>query len=189
MVVPSDRLALPQGLGHRMGLAAGTMVETPRGPRAVEGLRPGAPLLSADGGMLRLRQLRAEHSGAVRPCQPGQLPLRIRAGAFGEGVPRRDLCLAPGQQVRLHGWAVEDLCGVEHLTAEAAMLEDGLAVARTDPAVPARFHSLVTDRPGFLLAEGLAIATRCETSDAVADAPPPAALMGYLARLAGTGFA
>jgi serralysin len=175
------------------GLSAGTRVATPLGARPVERLRAGDVLASADGGQLTL--LRLLPKVLPRPAPgPDHAPLRIRAGAFGDGLPRRDLCLAPGQRLRLQGWAVEELCDLDRLAAPAGLLVDGLAVTQISNAPPSRFYTLATDRPGFLLAEGLPMAAMGPTGastppEADGDDTPPAALIGYLARLAATRFA
>jgi hypothetical protein len=129
--------------GSRGSLAAGfgegTLLATPGGAVPVEMLRPGDRLSTPDGGSLRLRarSSRAATSGAVL----------LPAESLGQGLPRRAIVVHPSQSLL---WAGQPLA--------ALGLVCGGAVRRC--SADGMLHGLVLERPGAVLAEGLAFALR-----------------------------
>jgi V8-like Glu-specific endopeptidase len=124
--------------------AAGTRIAAPEGERPVETLRVGDLVLLARGGVARVawlghRTVRCDRH--PRPCDVW--PVRIRRGAFGEGLPRRDLLLSPDHALFLDGVLIP----VRHLV-------DGDAVARIAATSVAYWHVELA-RHDVLLAEGL----------------------------------
>ena len=134
---------------------AGTLIETDAGAVPVETLRPGHGIRLADGGVLPMRWLGVS-TVAARFVDPVRaFPVRIRAGALGEGVPARDLLLSPGHAVLVGGVLVH-----------AGALVNGVSVLR-ETAVPERFHyyhvELATH--ALLLAERLAAESYLEGAE------------------------
>jgi hypothetical protein len=97
---PSQQYPLSYTVAGNSGLPcflAGTRIATPLGEVAVERLRPGARVVTLRrGGFAPVRWL-----GRRRICHggPPTWPVRILAGAFAAGVPRRDLLLSPDHAV------------------------------------------------------------------------------------------
>ena len=93
-------------VGAPVCYAPGTMIATPSGERPIEELREGDTVSLFDGGTAPIiwigrRRVRCEdHPHPETVC-----PVRIRAGAFGGGMPRRDLVLSP-QHAIFHGGAL-----------------------------------------------------------------------------------
>ena len=137
--------------------ASGTRIATPRGDRPVERLRIGQEVMLADGrtapiqwiGRRRIEPGRHPHPACV-------LPVRIAAGAFGAGVPRRDLDLSPDHAVFVDGVLVP----VRHLV-------DGRAIRRlTAEEVPmVTYWHVELPRHAVLLAEGLPAESYLDTGD------------------------
>ena len=121
------------------GFAAGTPIDTPDGPVAVERLRPGDRVSAVRGAALVLRRVVAVPPGTAAA-------IRVAAGAFGPGRPRQALLLGPRQAVWLDGQKLA-----------AAALAVGGAV---DAAAAVALHVLVADRSSVLLAAGLPCALR-----------------------------
>lgn len=73
----------------------GTLIETECGPIRVEDLRPGNKVLTADGKFkpLRLPMSRKISAKAIH-TNPKLAPVRIMAGALGNGLPKRDLLVS-----------------------------------------------------------------------------------------------
>ncbi len=126
--------------------ATGTHITTLEGERPVETLRPGDHVCLADGGTAEVRWV-GRQTIAARFADPLRTwPVRIRAGALAEGVPRRDLLLSPGHAVRIGA-----------MLANAAALVNGGSVRR-ETRVPGQFTywHVELDDHALLLAEGAA---------------------------------
>jgi autotransporter passenger strand-loop-strand repeat protein/ELWxxDGT repeat protein len=79
---------------------AGTRIRTTRGEVEVESLRAGDRALSAFGGTSEIVWTGHRDVDCARhPVPADVLPVRIRAGAFGPGLPARDLRLSPDHAV------------------------------------------------------------------------------------------
>ncbi|MCX7933429.1 MAG: Hint domain-containing protein [Rhodovarius sp.] len=125
----------------------GTRLLTPAGEVAVEDLRPGDLVVTADGRSLPIRWIgrRTVHSFFADPLR--SLPVRIAAGALGDGLPRRDLLLSPGHAVALGPFL-----------ANAGALVNGSSIRRLGRRdVPDRFcwYHVELDEHALLLAEGV----------------------------------
>jgi len=80
--------------------ATGTRIATSRGPRAVEDIEVGEFIVTHDGARREavwIGHRTVDCSAHPRPAHVW--PVRVRAGAFGEGRPSRDLMLSPDHAV------------------------------------------------------------------------------------------
>ena len=81
---------------------AGTRIATVRGSVAVEALRVGDRVLSAFGGTVPVVWIGYGRVDCRRHPRPDAvLPVRVRADAFGVGLPQRDLWLSPEHAVHV----------------------------------------------------------------------------------------
>ncbi|MFN7000424.1 MAG: Hint domain-containing protein [Elioraea tepidiphila] len=123
---------------------AGTRIATPSGEVPVEALRPGDPVLTADGRSVPVRfvgrqTVDARFADAVRG-----IPVRIRAGALDEAVPRRDLFVSPNHAIAIDG-----------ILALASALRNGVTIADAPPpAERFTWYSIETATQEVILAEG-----------------------------------
>ncbi|MGX5775464.1 Hint domain-containing protein [Methylorubrum zatmanii] len=124
----------------------GTRIATQRGEVPVEALLVGDLALTAEGGLRPVVWIGQRH---VEWPAPGQAPVRIRAGAFGQ-APSRDLYLSPGHPV-LVGAGADGEGGV---LVPVMCLVNGTTIARMTPA-PVTYWHVELDRHDILLAEGL----------------------------------
>jgi hypothetical protein len=137
----------------------GTRIATPTGPRAVEDLRIGDLVLTLGGEAAPVRWMgrRALHAhgpgGYLRADPLRVMPIRIRAGALGAGVPERDLLVSPD-----HAILVEDIL------VQAGALVNGVSIIREN-RLPERFtfHHLELADHALILAEGLPAETFVDT--------------------------
>ncbi|OJW25141.1 MAG: hypothetical protein BGO51_27850 [Rhodospirillales bacterium 69-11] len=138
--------------------AAGTRIDTDRGPVAVEALRVGDALPTClDGRMRRIRWIGRRHVACAAHPDPARVrPVRIAAGAFGEGLPRRDLYLSPDHAIHVDGVLVP----VKHLV-------NGTSISRTLVSAVTYYH-VELDRHDVIRAEGLPVETYLEASDRTA---------------------
>jgi hypothetical protein len=126
--------------------ASGTRIATDCDEVPVEHLQPGQLLRTADGGLMPMRWLGRSRI-AWRGLDPlSVLPIRIRAGALGRGLPRRDLLVSPGHALWLDG-----------LLVQAGALVNGAGIVR-EVAMPPVFTywHVELDMHALLLAEGAA---------------------------------
>ena len=82
----------------------GTHIAVPGGETAVEHLRIGDAIATAAGGVKHVRWIgRRRYTAAEVAAQSAARPIRIRAGALGDGVPHRDLRVSPEHALLIDG--------------------------------------------------------------------------------------
>ena len=82
----------------------GTRIATPHGAGAVEWLAVGEPVLTADGRTLPVTWIGRRGVSCARHPRPHDVwPVCIRAGAFDDGLPQRNLWLSPDHAVFIDG--------------------------------------------------------------------------------------
>jgi hypothetical protein len=144
--------------------AAGTRIATTRGEVAVEALTLDDQVLTAESGPSAIRWIGHRSIDLARHATPERVqPIRVRAGTFGEGLPRRDLVLSPD-----HAVFVEDvLIPIKHLV-------NGHSITRLSMQSVTYFHVELA-RHEIILAEGLPAESYLDTGDRTAfseaDAP------------------
>ena len=126
--------------------AAGTRIATARGEVAVEALRAGDVAIMATGGTAPIAWV-----GHRRVCNAD--PVRVVAGAFGPGLPARDLVLSPEHALFLDG----------HLIP-VHVLVDGVSVVQ-EAWERVTYHHVELNRHGVLLAEGLPAESYLDTGN------------------------
>ncbi|MGI4803120.1 MAG: Hint domain-containing protein, partial [Janthinobacterium lividum] len=149
---------------------AGTLIATPAGNVAVETLRAGDVVSVLEAGRSVGREIVWAGHGRMDAARFGHrdeaFPIRIRAGAFADTVPVRDLLVTP-----------EHCLLTEAGLVPARMLVNGASIL-IDRNLPAYdFFHVELDRHAILLAEGLATESYLDTGNRFlfADAGPDAA--------------
>ncbi|MFT4014151.1 MAG: Hint domain-containing protein [Paracoccus sp. (in: a-proteobacteria)] len=135
--------------------ARGTLIKTPQGVSAIEGLRPGDLVLTRDNGAQVIRWIGAVQVGAATlAASPRLRPIRIRAGALGEGIPSADLVTSPQHRVLVRSRIARRMFGAtEVLVAAKNLLAlDGIEVAE-DLTEIEYFHMLF-DRHELVISNG-----------------------------------
>ncbi len=122
----------------------GTRIATPEGEVEVEALRAGDLVLTANGAKpVRWVGQSQVHTRFADPLR--SLPIRIKAGALGDGLPARDLLLSPDHAVFIDG-----------ILAQAGALVNGTTIVR-EQDVPEQFtyYHVELASHELLLAEGV----------------------------------
>lgn len=138
--------------------AAGTRLLTQTGERAVEDLREGDLILTQQGDTLVptpitwVGQLRIDLARHPRP--EAAAPIRIRRGAFADGVPHRDLLVSPEHCLFADG----QLIAAKSLVNGATIVQDF-----TVPAI--QYFHIETTPHAIVLAEGLPAETYLDTGN------------------------
>ncbi|TFF25592.1 Hint domain-containing protein [Jiella endophytica] len=126
--------------------ASGTRIETARGPVAVEDLEIGDMAVTASGAERPIRWI----GRRVADCtgkHADEAPVRVRAGAFADGVPARDVLLSPGHPVLARRGGREFLVPIKQLV-------NGTSITRSRIGRVTYWH-VELDEHDILLAEGL----------------------------------
>ena len=156
---------VPLSLGSATGsmvelvacFAAGTRIATQQGMVAVERLRLGAQVRTHSGGLRPIRWLGRRRLDCRRHPRPEEVwPVRVLAGAFAPGRPRRELWLSPDHAVFLEGVLIP----VRHLINGA-----GIAQLARDEI---EYWHVELDRHDVLLAEGLPCESYLDTGNRAA---------------------
>lgn len=136
---------------------AGTLIDTPDGPRRVEDLRVGDLVLTADDGPQPIRWVgRRTVSRGEMLRDPRLRPVTILAGAFGAALPRRDLAVSRQHRILMTGWACELHFGEPEILVPALKLVNGATVRLEMPARDVTYVHFLCDRHQIVTAEGLA---------------------------------
>lgn len=133
----------------------GTLIATDIGPVPVERLQPGQRAVTAEGRLAVLRMVLSRRLEAVELARrPALRPVRIRAGALGGGLPRRDLCVSRQHRMLVCSRISARMFG-EGEALVAAIRLAGLPGIRVEP--PGRgveYYHLIFDAHETVLAEG-----------------------------------
>jgi collagen type I/II/III/V/XI/XXIV/XXVII alpha len=134
--------------------AAGTRIATERGDMTVEALRPGDRIRCVLGETAEAIWIGHRRLDCTRHPKPATVwPVRVCAGAFADGVPKRDLLLSPDHAVFLD----DVLIPVKHLI-------NGTTVSQQRCDTVTYYHVELA-RHDVLLAEGLPTESYLDTGD------------------------
>ena len=159
----SDRqngiVAAPEGLSEEnTGVTCftrGTLIMTDKGEVAIEGLQVSDLVVTRDHGLQPIRwigsrKLRSSELGVL----PKLRPIRIKAGALGDGVPSSDLLVSPQHRVLVRSKIARKMFGTDEVlvAAKQLVLLDGIDIA-TDMQEVEYFHILF-DRHEVVISNG-----------------------------------
>lgn len=131
---------------------AGTLIATPSGERAIETLRRGDLVLTADGRAVPILFTGRTTVDARTARGAHGLPILIQAGALADGVPCRDLQASPQHGIVLDGMLVV-----------AQALVNGLSVRRMPAPAPSFvYYNIETEAHEVMLANGTPVETFCD---------------------------
>ncbi|MGH1578266.1 Hint domain-containing protein [Planktotalea sp.] len=135
--------------------AEGTLIDTEQGPMPVEALEPDIQIALADGGFAPLRlNLLSPVSEEQMQSHQNLRPVRICAGALGDGLPKRDLFVSRQHRMQVSSVIAERMFGARNVLVAAIRLTElpGVFVEECTDAL--NYHHLVFDRHQVVLAEG-----------------------------------
>ncbi|MEL6958511.1 MAG: Hint domain-containing protein [Pseudomonadota bacterium] len=147
--VHSDDLAVPC-------FTAGTLIETPLGPRLVEDLVVGDLVTTLDHGAQPLTWVGASPLTSWRiALSPHLRPIVITAHAFGLNHPKRDMRVSPQHRILIEGWRAEVLFGEPEVLIAAKHLVDGVKVRTSENLAPVTYIHLQCAQHEVLISDGL----------------------------------
>jgi hypothetical protein len=163
-----DQGLRPRGTGAKgvICFVRGTRIDTPSGPRPVEILRPGDRVLTRDDGPQELLWIgQRRMTGARLHAMPHLRPVRIRAGALGQGGRQalrlgtrgavQDLLVSPQHRLLLRGPAAQMLFNAEEVLACASDLTDDSGVRVETGLHEVTYLHLMFERHQILWANGV----------------------------------
>jgi len=130
--------------------AAGTLIATPEGDREVETLGIGDEILTADGRTVAVKWLGRQTLRKFLNAARIQ-PVRIRAGALGDGLPRRDLTVTGEHGMMIDGLVINASALVNGTTIDWVPLDE--------IADEVTYYHVETEAHDAILAEGAAAET------------------------------
>ncbi len=134
--------------------AAGTRIETAKGPMAVQDLAIGDEVQTVLGGPGRVVWVGSRTITCNRhPCPDRVWPVRIRSGAFGAALPSRDLFVSPDHAVYIEGVLIP-----------VKLLVNGSTV-RQIKVDRIAYHHVELEQHDAVLAEGLPTETYLDVGD------------------------
>lgn len=132
----------------------GTRIATPDGPRRIETLAIGDPVLTRDAGAQPILWIGQRTSVA----DGDHAPVRIGKGALGN---RADLLVSPQHRMLIDGWRAELFFGQDEVLVAAKHLVAGNDLINVQPQPTVDYMHLLLDGHQVIWAEG----TPCESLD------------------------
>ncbi|MDQ7079972.1 MAG: Hint domain-containing protein [Paracoccaceae bacterium] len=136
--------------------AGGTLIETDCGEVPVEELQVGDKVRTLSGTFRPIRWIGARRlSNVSLALAPHLRPVRIRKGAFGAGLPHRDLVVSPQHRICLDTPWAEALFGEKRVLAAALHLVNDRTVAVAADLDEVTYYHLLFDGHEVLYSNGL----------------------------------
>ena len=133
---------------------SGTRIATPDRMVAVERLRAGMLVMTTEGVACSITWLGHRKVACKCRLRPASVwPVRVRAGAFADNVPERDLWLSPDHAIYANGVLIP-----------IRYLVDGTTIAQVSRSTITYWHIELT-RHAIILAEGLPVESYLDTGD------------------------
>lgn len=124
---------------------AGTVIETASGLQAIETLKVGDLVMTADHGLKPVRWIGSvKIDQATLDANPHMIPVRISAGALGHNLPVMDLTVSPQHRVLVASKVAERMLGSTEVlvAAKQLLVVDGVDVVETAGGIE-YFHFLL----------------------------------------------
>lgn len=133
-----------------------SLVQTPRGPKAIGDLQIGDHVLTLDSGYQPVRWLHRRHlSTAQLRAQPQFCPVVIEADAFGPGKPQRQMRVSPQHRIWVQNHLSELFFANPATLAPAKGLINGRSVWQDAACAGVDYIHVMFDQHEVMLADGL----------------------------------
>ena len=127
----------------------GTLIATDSGETPVECLKAGDRVRTLSGKLSVIRWIgRRSYAGRFLGNNPNVIPVRISAGALGDGLPFRDLCVSPEHAMYFDG-----------ILVPARALINGTSIRQARDVTRVEYFHIELDEHDIILAEGAASET------------------------------
>lgn len=156
-------------------IASGALLKTIAGEKKIEDLLPDDRVLTLDRGYMPVRW-KGTHSFTRKELQGNEKlrPVRISAGALGDGLPERDLIVSRQHRVLFRTKIAERMFGVSEVLVAAINLTElpGIYVENDCEAVC--YHHLLFDTHAVIFADGAPVESLFTGKEAMKSVSPEA---------------
>lgn len=153
----------------------GTMIMTDRGNVAVEDLKAGDMVLTRDNGLQQLRWIGSKQMGSeLLQMFPQLRPVRIQAGALGDGLPERDLYVSQQHRILVNSKIALRMMGDSEVLIAAKFLTEIDGIDIDDSAEALEYFHLLFDQHEIVLSEGAATESLFTGAEALRSVDPAA---------------
>lgn len=133
----------------------GTLIKTIEGERAIEELRQGDLVWTKDNGFQTIRWIGSKVlSEDLIKTAPNLRPVRILAGALGQGLPKRDLMVSPQHRILVNSKISNRMTHVDEVLVSAKHLLQLQGFDYADLEHGVEYYHFLFDRHEIVEAEG-----------------------------------
>lgn len=137
----------------------GTMIATPEGKVAIEHLAAGDDVLVEADGTMVARSIRwagrRNYGAAALQREPRLRPVRILAGALGDGLPQQDLLVSRQHRVLVKSKIAQRMFGAPEVLVAAIRLTELPGIFVDDEVSEVTYLHLLFDQHEIIVAEGV----------------------------------
>ncbi|MGH1578417.1 Hint domain-containing protein [Planktotalea sp.] len=134
---------------------AKTMVQTPNGERPIGSLKAGDEVVTANAGSQKVLWVgKRKLSTAQLVAAPHLKPVRIRAGALGENLPKSDLLVSPQHRILIASKIAERMFGQKEIFVPAIKLLDAEGIEQFASLAPITYVHVLFDKHQVIFANG-----------------------------------
>jgi hypothetical protein len=153
--------------------AKGTRILTPDGLIPVENLCEGDQIRTKDNGAQEIRWIgQRRMSGARLYTMPHLRPVRIKAGALGQGEPDDDLLVSPEHRVLIKGRAAQALFNTDEVLVKASNLLNDRSILIDHTAREVTYIHLMLEQHQIVWANGVECESFHPANTAMEDIDP-----------------
>ncbi len=155
--------------------ADGTHLMTPQGERRVETLQIGDQISLADGSVAPLRWVFAKRwTPAQMKARRNLAPIRIKQGALGINLPKRDLRVSQQHRILVEGVIAQRMFGAREVLVPAIALLPLAGVFVDQPSMPVSYYHIMLERHEIVISEALRSESLYLGKQALQSIPAPA---------------
>lgn len=174
-ITPAEIFTLFGNTTDVLCFTRGAMIETAQGPRPVEELRVGDAIPVRDGGTRPIRWISASKVGArALRRAPKLAPVRITAGALGNGLPLRDLVVSRQHRMLVTSKVAERMFGARDVLISAIRLTTLPGIYVEESIREVEYFHILFDAHHVIWAEGVASESLFTGPEALKSVPPAA---------------
>ena len=134
----------------------GTIISTPTGSVRIEKMRVGDLVITADNGLQAVRWIGKKYvSGARMQAHPHLRPVRIKAHAFGQNRPERDLVISPQHRMHLKSKQAQLMFGEYEVLVPAKGLINDKSIVSDYASPKIEYIHIMFDKHQLVQANGV----------------------------------